>query len=794
MQVKTVKKASAASFRLATVSRRAVQAALILVVLASLVPAQLMAQNAIPLVNQPLVPTAVAPGGAAFTLTVNGTGFATGAVVNWNGSPRTTTVVSSSQLTAAILSTDIATAQTASITVTNPAPGGGTSIATPFEVTKSTAGAFVARNDIPANVSAMAVAVGDFRGVGKQDLAVANSANSIDVFLGNGDGTFQTAVNYPLVSGFPIAIVAADVNGDGKLDLAVLLNHTKNVIILTGNGDGTFTVGQQFATGNNPSALAVADVNKDGKQDLLVTNFQDNTVSVLLGNGDGTFQPKADYATGVKPDGVAVGDFNGDGLPDLAVANNSDGTVSILLGSGSGTFPTHVDYTTAGLPTWVVAADFNGDGKLDLAVCAAAGLVSILKGNGDGTFGTHTDFKVNSNPQMIVAADLNGDGILDLADVNFSDNSVSYLQGVGNGTFKAEAVYPTNTNPGWLAVGDFNNDGRVDLAVATSAGELTILDQTLLLVSPTVLNFPTQEGGFASAAMTVTLRNTSTAPIGISNVATIGANASEFAQTNTCGSSIAAGKTCTFSVIFTPQDLGTRKAQIVITETNGSSVGISLSGVAVIRIAIEPNPHNFPTPILLGSSSTPFVATVKNMANLTVTYTSLGLTGLDTEDYVLSNDTCAATTLAPLANCTIDVTFKPTTVGGRTAALTIFGHFSPGNGQQAILLSGLGTGVSVKPTTLTFAAQTVGTTSAAKVVTVKNAGSAALAVSVTFQGGDPKDFAQTNNCNGSIPAGSSCTVNVTFTPQATGTRSSALYIGDLDPTGPQIVTLTGTGQ
>jgi VCBS repeat protein/ASPM-SPD-2-Hydin domain-containing protein len=793
MQVKTVKKVSAASFRLATVSRRAVQAALILVVLASVVPAQLMAQNSIPLVNQPLLPTAVAPGGAAFTLTVNGTGFASGAVVNWNGSPRATTFVSASQVTAAILSTDIATAQTASVTVTNPAPGGGTSIPTPFEVTKSTTGAFVARNDIPANASAMAVAVGDFRRVGKQDLAVANSSNSIDVLLGNGDGTFQTAVNYPLVSGFPIAIVAADVNGDGKLDLAVLLNHTKNVIILTGNGDGTFTVGQQFATGNNPSALAVADVNLDGKQDLLVTNFQDNTVSVLLGNGDGTFQPKVDYATGVKPDGVAVGDFNGDGLPDLAVANNSDGTVSILIGAGSGTFPTHVDYPTAGLPTWVVAADFNGDGKLDLALSAAAGLISILKGNGDGTFGTHTDYKVNPNPQMVVAADFNGDGKLDLADVNFSDNSVSLLLGLGDGTFKAEAVFPTNTNPGWLALGDFNNDGRIDIAVATSAGELSILDQTLLLVSPTVLNFPTQEGGFASAPMTVTLRNTSTAAIGFSNVAITGANASEYSQTNTCGSSLAVGKTCTYSIVFTPMDLGTRTAQIIITETNGSSVGISLSGVAVIRIEIEPNPHKFPT-TLLGTSSAPFVATVKNLANLTVNYTSLGLTGLDTEDYVLSDDTCAATTLAPLASCTIHVTFTPTTVGGRTAALTIFGHFSPGNGQQAILLSGLATGVSVKPTTLTFAAQTVGTTSAAKVVTVKNAGTAALAVSVTLQGGDPKDFAQTNNCNGSIPAGSSCTVNVTFTPQATGTRTSGLYIGDLDPTGPQIVTLTGTGQ
>jgi len=179
------------------------------------------------------------------------------------------------------------------------------------------------------------------------------------------------------------------------------------------------------------------------------------------------------------------------------------------------------------------------------------------------------------------------------------------------------------------------------------------------------------------------------------------------------------------------------------------------------------------------------------------------LTGLDTEDYSFKSaptNGCVFSgaddsfSVGPVGTCYIDVYFTPTTVGSRTAALTTFGHFSPGNGQQAILLSGIGTAVSVKPTSLTFAAQTVGTTSPAKVVTIKNAGSTALPVSITFQTGNVKDFAQTNNCNGSIPAGGTCTVNVTFTPLATGALGTDLYIGDNDPTGPQIVTITGTGQ
>src|SRR5437762_11012278 len=96
------------------------------------------AQNPVPLINQPLVPDAVAPGGPGFTLTVNGTGFVSGSVVNWNGSPRATTFVSSSQLTAAIDASDIATEGTAQVTVVSPGPGGGASNAAFFETTNAT--------------------------------------------------------------------------------------------------------------------------------------------------------------------------------------------------------------------------------------------------------------------------------------------------------------------------------------------------------------------------------------------------------------------------------------------------------------------------------------------------------------------------------------------------------------------------------------------------------------------------------------------------------------------------------
>ncbi len=793
MQAKTVKKVSTEIHY-----RVGMLAALVLLALAALMPAQVLAQNAIPQVNQPLAPTAVVPGSAAFTLTVTGTNFANGAVVKWNGSARTTTFLSSEKVTAQILAADVTTAKTAIVTVTNPAPG-GTSLPVFFEVTKPTTGIFMLRNDLVVNTTALAIATGDFRGIGKTDMAIANNANSIDVKLGNGDGTFQASVNYPLASGFPIAIVAGDVNGDGNVDLVVLLAHTKNILVLTGNGDGTFTVGAQSGTGNNPSALTLADVNNDGKLDVIVTNTQDSTVSVLLGNGNGTFQTHADYATGAKPDSVTVGDFNGDGLLDLAVANNTDFTVSVLLGSGGGTFPTHVDYPTAAQPTWVVTGDFSGDGHLDLAVATAAGVVSFLKGAGDGTFATHVDYKAEANVQMLVAADINGDGTLDLATVNYSDNSVSILQGVGDGTFKTQEVFPTATNPGWLSLGDFNDDGRIDLAVVDAGvGRISLLSQTQLSVSPSLINFPKQEGGFPSAASTITVRNNTLTSFGISGTSIVGPNASEFSQTNTCGSSIGSGKSCTVSVVFDPQDLGNRSAKLIMSLTNGSSIGAALYGLGQIRVAIEPDPHTFPT-TLLGTSSAPFVANFKNYSQLPVQVNIIELAGLDTQDYSFNFNVangCAGTsfTAPPLATCYINVIFTPTTTGSRTASLTTFGHFSPGNGQQAILMNGIGTGISVKPAAITYAAQTVGTTSPAKVVTIKNANSTPLAITLTFQTGNVRDFAKTTTCVSPLAAGTSCTVSITFTPGATGTRTSALYVGDNDPTGPQIVTLTGTGQ
>jgi hypothetical protein len=250
-------------------------------------------------------------------------------------------------------------------------------------------GTFQPYQDYPVGVNPFWVAVGDFNGDGKLDLVTADyGANSVSVLLGNGDGTFQPAVSYP-VQYLPESVAVADFNGDGKLDLAVANSCTdsqcKNpgtVSILLGNGDGTFQPATNYSTGYFSDAIAVGDLNGDGKLDLAVVNLyglcrkcDNSTVSVLLGNGDGTFQPQTQYLTGLGAAEVAIADVNGDGKLDLATGNCEaqncepiwgSGSASILLGNGDGTFQPHIEYQTAAGTHSIAVGDFTGNGAADI--------------------------------------------------------------------------------------------------------------------------------------------------------------------------------------------------------------------------------------------------------------------------------------------------------------------------------------------------------------------------------------------------------------------------------------------
>lgn len=194
-------------------------------------------------------------------------------------------------------------------------------------------GSFSAPKTYAVGITPYSLAIGDFNLDGKLDLAVANNAShNVSILLGNGDGTFREAQNYLADTGHwgAYSVAVADFNGDKKPDLAVANFSDNTVGILLGNGDGTFQGEEVYRTGDSPFDVAVGDFNGDGKMDLVSAN-NSNTLSLLLGKGDGNFEAVQNYPTGYSPCSVAVGDFDGDGKPDVALADRGDGTISVLL-------------------------------------------------------------------------------------------------------------------------------------------------------------------------------------------------------------------------------------------------------------------------------------------------------------------------------------------------------------------------------------------------------------------------------------------------------------------------------
>jgi hypothetical protein len=339
-----------------------------------------------------------------------------------------------------------------------------------------------ATNPWPQSVAA------DFNGDGKLDLAVPvysifTSLSDMNILLGNGDGTFTAVPSFPLTGQNVNNAVVADFNGDGKPDLAISLPDANQVQVLLGNGDGTFTP-MPAISANGVFVVATGDFNGDGKADLVVVNPGPNSVTILLGNGDGTFTEKATILFTGGPQSVAVADFNRDGKADLAVVNFSSNTVSVLLGTGDGTFTEAASSPATGIqPLSVAVGDFNGDGIPDLAVtnqnggAPDLGSVTVLLGKGDGTFTpTMVSPVAGSVPESVAVADFNGDGKADLAIANAGSDTVTVLLGNGDGTFAAPLSPATGTTPHYAAVGDFNGDGLPDLAVADNlSNSITVL-------------------------------------------------------------------------------------------------------------------------------------------------------------------------------------------------------------------------------------------------------------------------------------------------------------------------------
>jgi hypothetical protein len=334
-------------------------------------------------------------------------------------------------------------------------------------------------------------------------------------------------------------------------------------------------------------------------------------------------------------------------------------------------------------------------------------------------------------------------------------------------------------------------------------------DGPLAAVSPASVNFGNEPEGATTAYQSVSLTNTGNDTLTLTQASLGGPNANLFTPSlgNTCKASVAliVGASCTFAVEFGPNTTGTFSAEIDFFDNSGRVSGaeqiVPLTGVGTTAAPVA---NLLPTSIVFGS-----VAVGSTAATQTVTLTNTGSAGLNVTAIALTGANIADFGIAPSggiacpvtsgtvvsgANCTIGIVFAPQTPGAKSATLS-FSDDAAGS-PQTVQLSGtaVAPSVQISPGSLTFGAQSEGSTSAAQTITLSNTGSFALAINgISMTGMNPGDFGQTNNCPPTLGAGASCLLNVFFSPTVQGSRTANVSIADNAAGSPQTIPLMGTG-
>ena len=317
-----------------------------------------------------------------------------------------------------------------------------------------------------------ALIAADLNGDGSLDLVTADGfGNNVSVLTNDGSGGFTNSGNVS-VGAAPYAFCAADFDGDGNLDLAVGNRSSESVSVLRGTGSAAFAPAEEYDAGGFQWALAAADFDGDGYIDLAVGMDSGPQVTLLRNDGDGTFSLQGTLgATDMGVRALVAADLNGDGHADLAVVNNADSTVSVLLNDGTGGFGAPAALDVGDDAVAIAAADLDGDGYLDLAVAnGGSNSVSVLLNDGSGGFGPAADFAIGTGtgPRGVAAADFDGDGCVDLVMANSSDNSVSVLLNTGSGSFAAPLRFAVGWFPAAVAAADLSGDGHADIVTANS--------------------------------------------------------------------------------------------------------------------------------------------------------------------------------------------------------------------------------------------------------------------------------------------------------------------------------------
>lgn len=338
----------------------------------------------------------------------------------------------------------------------------------------------------PTSRGPQAVTLADVNGDGLLDpIVAATSAPSgigitLNTTAANGRRGIGPAMLAPAISiptgGVAKDVVAADFNGDGRMDLVASNGLTVQVFLA--NGNGGFGDPQALTAGTGPSALLVRDFNNDTKLDIVSANPTSNDVSVFLGNGDGTFAPQIASSAGTLTATISAADFNNDGKLDLISGNPQVRNVTLLTGDGLGGFSRINLFATPTVIQHVLAVDLNGDGTPEIIQCGTGeNFVRVYKKV--GSTWTPTSYTVAGGVSQAAAADIDGDGKLDLVVLARTTSQLGVLKGVGDGTFEASRNFATGFSPAKMSVGDLDGDGDLDVAYSCTGGGSVVIMSNL---------------------------------------------------------------------------------------------------------------------------------------------------------------------------------------------------------------------------------------------------------------------------------------------------------------------------
>ncbi|EEF57871.1 FG-GAP-like repeat-containing protein [Pedosphaera parvula] len=327
-------------------------------------------------------------------------------------------------------------------------------------LTNDGAGNFALSASLGVGVAPTSVAAADVNGDGKVDLISANQNDStLTVLTNTGTGQFIFSALLS-VGSFPHCVIATDINGDSKVDLISANSGGNSLTVLTNDGSGHFAVSASPGAGSGTFGVTAADVNGDGKADLISANFSGNSLTVLTNDGTGHFVLSASPGVGFGPGSVTAADVNGDGKVDLISVNMSVSSLSVLINDGAGHFALSSTLGAGPTPYSVAAADVNGDGQVDL-ICADSGstILTVLTNNGTGHFGLFNTFDVGEAPVSVVATNVNGDGLVDLICANHNANTLTVLTNTPrfiyayNGSFSGNGTGLTSLNASQITSG-----------------------------------------------------------------------------------------------------------------------------------------------------------------------------------------------------------------------------------------------------------------------------------------------------------------------------------------------------